>query len=111
MTDALTRERDARTAAYTAAVEARDAHPGDRRVEARFAAAVHALNFWGDQIPGAVNDIPYSAAPVAQRSLGDPGVADTAEAVAARVLASDRTSGDGHKQAEVDALAARIAAA
>ena len=38
-------------------------------------------------------------------------VAKDEAAVAARILASDRTPGEGRKDAEVDAIAARIARA
>jgi hypothetical protein len=111
----LVREREARAAAYTAAVAERNALPAGadrftaRRAEARIELARTAMRHWGDLMPEVAI---VSTAPEGDGPLSRPtGVVETAEATAARILASDTVPGEGRKDAEVDAIARRIAAA
>ena len=107
---ALNREREARQNAYLSAVAERDASP-DARAEARVRSALHALDFWGDPIPGQAvqKPIPESTAPALPCSPSRPaGVVETEESVAARILASDEIPGEGREDAEADTVALRI---
>lgn len=118
--DALIREREARAYAYTSALAARDAlTPGTadyRRAEARLGLALGALEHWGDPIPPPAPPAPRplteSATPEVRQIVAPfpSGVADPVEAIAARILASDKPP-DSSTETEVDAVAMRIAAA
>ena len=119
---ALIREREARASAYKSALAKRDAlapgTPDWRRAEARLGLARHALDQWGDPIPKAASPAaqpspaPSSTAPgVRVAPLARPGVVeDPVEAVAARILASDRAPEPREPKSEIDAVAMRIAA-
>lgn len=123
---------ESRKAAYFAAVAERDAIAAFAKrsdaieydldeleaAEARVELALNNIKDWGDPLPDAATESPTLEiiesdapevlfAPFPSAS----GVSDTAEALAARILASDRLPGAGCKNAEVDAIAARIAAA
>jgi hypothetical protein len=115
--DSLAREREARMAAYIKATGERDELPADadrfslRRAEARVELARTAMREWGDPDPEVVTK---SAAPEGSSFLSavrPSGAAETAETVAARILASDTVPGEGRRDATVDAIAARIAGA
>lgn len=124
---ALLREREARAVAYASAVTEREAMAAfatasdaleyDRRAfaraEARVGLALKAMEDWGDPVPGpAASEISTSAASEGPCSLSRAaGAADPVEATAARNLASDTAPGEGREDAEVDAIARRIAAA
>jgi hypothetical protein len=112
---ALTREREARQSAYATAVAERDALPNDaepftrRKAEGRVAMALHAIRQWGERVLETDSD---SAAPHGRLTpVANPGVVETAETVAARILASDTVPGTGQPNTEVDAIARRIIAA
>lgn len=119
--DALASERAARKATYSEAAAKRDeiavfasgpeATDFDRRelarAQARVDMALQAMRQWNDPI-----ELPHSTAPEGECSHSRPtGAVEAEEIVAARILASDTVPGEGRKNAEVDAIAARIAAA
>jgi hypothetical protein len=111
---ALTREREARQSAYSAAVAERNALPADaephtvRKAEGRVAMALQAIKHWGERV---LETDSNSAAPHGCLTpVANPGVAETVDAVAARILASDTAVGIGRPNAEVDAIAMRIIA-
>jgi hypothetical protein len=113
---ALTREREARQAAYGAAVAERDALPADaepharRKADGRVAMALHAIKQWGERV---LETDSNSTAVEGRTAPGDQYLhpVETAETVAARILASDTVPGIGKPDAEVDAIARRIIAA
>lgn len=127
--EGLLREREGRKSAYLEAVEARDAIAPfasgpdaiefDRRelarAEARVEMTLSKMRDWKDPMPNAAPaaaneefsesvtpEAPFAPLPAAT------GVADPAEAIAKRILASDRMPGDGRNNAEVDAIVRRI---
>jgi hypothetical protein len=97
---ALMREREARHAAYVAAVEERDSlrpfangpdaleydHRALARAEARVGLALDAMRHWGDPLP-AVETMPESTAPEALNAPRKPtGAVDPVDAIVARIL-------------------------
>lgn len=113
----LAREREARKAAYIKATGERDALPAHadrftlRRAEARVELARTAMRDWGDPEPEAVTGFAPPEGSSPSSVVHPTGAAETAESVAARILASDTVPGDGRNDPLVDAIAARIAAA
>jgi hypothetical protein len=112
---ALTREREARQSAYAAAIAERDALPADaephtvRKAEGRVAMALHAIKQWGERVFETDSN---STAPHGRLTpVANPGAVETADTIAARILASDTVPGIGRPDAEVDAIARRIIAA
>jgi hypothetical protein len=112
---ALTREREARQSAYSTAVAEWNALPADaepfavRKAAGRVAVALHAIRHWGER---ELETDFTSAAPHGRLTpVAHPDTAETADTVAARILASDRTPGEARADLEVDAIARRIASA
>jgi hypothetical protein len=112
---ALIREREARQSAYATAVADRDALPADaephtvRKAQGRVTMALHAIRQWGERV--LENDSHSAALHGRLTPVANGGVAETADSVAARILASDRVPGIGRPNVEVDAIASRITAA
>ena len=113
----LAREREVRKSAYIKAVGEQDALPADadrftlRRAEARVELARTAMRQWGDPEPEASNGSAAREGLSPSSVVRPADAAETAETVAERILASDTVPGEGRKDAEVEAIAARIAAA
>ena len=122
---ALAKEREQRKAAYLAAIARRDeiaafanaadATEFDRRelsrAEARVELVRTAMRHWNDPTQEEISAQTAAGSPARPSDPTIAPAASSVEATAARILASDIVAGEGRKDAEVDAIAARIAAA